>query len=110
MTLIPEAPPYAAITRGLNEAVAAAREAGLSLATRLGEQATLTSRFTFGVNSAAVVDGIAADVGVLPMWTSPWTYAATWTEGTVTVTVSFTTDPPVAPADAAAIEVPGRAA
>jgi hypothetical protein len=102
-------PPCEALAQGLNEALDALRGLG-SLAAALGEQTTLTTGYVIGVRSVAEVNQVAADMDVEPSWVMPWTYAAAWSEGTVTVTVSFTTDPPVAPADAALIEVPGRAA
>jgi hypothetical protein len=102
-------PPYAALAKGMSEAAEAVQKLA-GLAVEFGERTTVATRFAFTVESAAEVDGFAAGLGAEPGWTMPWTYSAERAAGTVTVTVSFTTDPPVAPADAAAIEVPGRAA
>lgn len=108
MTITRTRPPCEAVAKGLNQALAALRFAG-RLAPELGEQATLSSSITFSVGSAAEVDRIAEGLDIEPAWTGV-AYKASWTEETVTVTVSFTADPPVAPADAAAIGLPGRAA
>lgn len=109
MTATHISPPYAALATGLNEAVAEARETA-ALAPQLGERTTLKTWHVIGVHSVAEVDGLAAAKGARAAWTAPWTYSASWTRGTVTVTVEFTADPPATPADAALIEVPGRAA
>jgi hypothetical protein len=109
MTLIPEAPPYEALATGLNQAVDEARDIA-ALAPHLGKRTALRTGFTITAGSVAEVNGIADAKGAVPAWVMPWTYAATWTRETVTVTVEFTTDPPVAPADAALIEVHGSAA
>lgn len=118
VTVIPPAPPCEVLAKGLRQAFSALRSLG-SLAPSLGEQTTLTTRLTLAVKSEAEVDGVAAAIDVKPRWTSPWVYQATWTEGTVTVTVAFTTDPLAEWANAGALEsacrqeagdVPGRAA
>ena len=103
MTVTPTSPPCETLAEGLRQALDALRAFG-SLASALGEQTTLTSRYTLAVKSAAEVDGIAAEMDVKPDWTMPWTYQATWTEGTVTVTVTFSTDPCTAPLNAATID------
>jgi hypothetical protein len=118
MTVTQISPPREALAEGLRQALDALRSLG-SLAPELGEQATLATRYTVGVRSPAEVDAVAAKMDVEPCWTSPRAYQAAWTEGTVTVTVSFTTDPLAAWDCAAAVEsacrqvagdVPGSAA
>lgn len=87
------APPYAALAKGLSEAFAVLQKLG-ALAGELGEQSALASRFTLDVSSVAEVDGIAAELGARPGWDDLWTYSATVTGDTVTVTVTFTAVPP----------------
>jgi beta-phosphoglucomutase-like phosphatase (HAD superfamily) len=118
MTVTQISPPREALAESVLQALDALRSAG-ELAAGLGEQTTLTTRLAIAVKSAAEVDAVAADMDVKASWTAPWTYQAAWTEGTVTVTVAFTTDPFKAPASLAVIEsicgqeagdIPGRAA
>lgn len=103
MTTTPTTAPCEELAEGLNQSLDVLRALG-SLAVQLGEQTALTSRYTLSVQSVAEVDGVAADFDVKPGWAAPWTYQATWTEGTVTVAVAFNADPAKAPADASAID------
>jgi hypothetical protein len=103
MAVTHTSPPREALAQGLSQA-SAALQSLVSLAPGLGEQTTLTARYTLTVRSVAEVDGAAAEMGVKPAWTAPWTYQATLTEGTVTITVAFSVDPVTAPLNAATIE------
>jgi hypothetical protein len=103
------APPYAAIARGLSDAFAVLRELGtLAGKLELGEQASLSARFTLDVASVAEVDGVAAELGAVPQWQDDWTYSATLAGDTAGVTVSFT----IIPRDPATVtaSIPGGAA
>jgi hypothetical protein len=97
-------PPRGALAEGLSQGLDALLHIR-HLAGHLGDETTVTTAHVLAVRSAAEVDGFAAETGVKPEWSDCRTYyRATWTGGTATVTVSFTS------ADAAAAEVPGSAA
>jgi len=103
MTPIPEAAPQSKLARGLGQIAAAVLRCG-ALADGFGEETAVSGQLAFAVNSVAEVDGFAAEEGVVPAWTAPWTYSATKAEGAATVTVSFSVDPRTAMATSATID------
>jgi hypothetical protein len=104
MTDTQTSPPRGALADGLSQGLDALLYIR-DLTVNLGDETTVATSHTLTVKSAAEVDGFASGAGVEPGWAGR-AYRAARTEGTATVTVEFNAGPD----DAAAIEVPGRAA